>query len=122
MYHINHISPYSFPAGWAIPNWVKALQRFAGNQTMVNQGALACALERYRLSRADYPQSLEALVPRFIDKLPHDLIGGQPFKYRRVDAGQFLLYSIGWNETDDNGVPGKTIADGDWVWGNSLNR
>ena len=122
MYNIDHVSPYSFPAGWVIPNWLKAMQRFASTQAMANEGAVACALERYRLSHADYPQSLEALVPQFIDKLPHDLIGGQPFKYRRVDAGQFLLYSIGWNETDDDGAPGKTISDGDWVWGSPLNR
>jgi hypothetical protein len=122
MYDIDHISPYSFPAGWAIPNWVKAMQRFASIQAMANEGAVACALERYRLSHADYPQSLEALVPQFIDKLPQDLIGGQPLKYRRIDTAQFLLYSIGWNETDEDGVPGKTISDGDWVWGSPPNR
>ena len=32
--------------------------------------------------------------------------------------GQFILYSVGWNEKDDGGVPGKTLFDekeGDWV-------
>jgi len=27
-----------------------------------------------------------------------------------------VLYSIGWNGKDDGGVPGKTMAEGDWVW------
>jgi hypothetical protein len=118
-YNIDHVSPYNFPAGWVIPNWVKVLQRFAGNQTMANEGAVACALERYRLIHGEYPETLAALVPQFSDKLPRDLIGGQPLKYRRTGGSLFLLYSIGWNETDDGGVPGKNIAEGDWVWGQS---
>jgi hypothetical protein len=116
-YNIDHVSPYNFLAYWSIPNWVKAVQKFACNQTLANEGAVACALERYRLIHAEYPETLDALVPQFIDKLPHDLIGGQQLKYRRSGASQFLLYSIGWNEIDDGGVPGKNIAESDWVWG-----
>jgi hypothetical protein len=26
------------------------------------------------------------------------------------------FYSIGWDEKDGGGVPGKTTAEGDWVW------
>jgi hypothetical protein len=70
-------------------------------------------------------------VPQFIAKLPHDLIGGQPLKYRRTNppssdsgaaGGQFVLYSVGWNEKDDGGqvVSGKdrwaNVEQGDWVW------
>ena len=63
---------------------------------------------------------MDALVPQFIGKLPHDIIGGQPLHYRRTGDGKFLLYSVGWNETDDDGEPG-TLSDpkqGDWVWKN----
>jgi hypothetical protein len=118
-HNAEHLSPYNFLCSLAIPNWVKVMQRFAANQTMANEGALACALERYRLSRSEYPETLDALVPQWIERLPHDLIGRQPLKYRRIDGDQFLLYSIGWNEKDDEGVPGNSIADGDWVWGQS---
>ena len=65
---------------------------------------------------------LDALVPQFVEKLPCDLIGGQPLKYRRTDDGNFLLYSIGWNETDDGGKTasgrnGSVDDDSpDWVW------
>jgi len=118
--NIAHTSAYNFLAPLVTPNWGKAVQRFAANQTMANEGAVACALERYHLAHGDYPKKLEALVPQFINNPPHDVIGGQPLKYRRIDANQFLLYSIGWNETDDGGVPGSTIADGDLVWGQSF--
>jgi hypothetical protein len=62
---------------------------------------------------------VEALTPPFISHLPNDVIGGQPYKYHRTEDGQFVLYSVGWNEKDDDGVPGKTLFDdteGDWVW------
>jgi hypothetical protein len=115
---VEHPSAYTFLSSWITPNWMKAMQKFAANQTMANEGAVACALERYHLLRGEYPEALDALRPQFIDKLPHDLVGGQPLKYRRSDR-HFLLYSIGWNQTDDDGVPGKSIAEGDWVWGQS---
>ena len=63
-------------------------------------------------------------MPQFIEKLPHDIIGGQPLHYRRTADGKFLLYSVGWNETDDGGqvalkADGSVdLEKGDWVWKN----
>jgi hypothetical protein len=92
----------------------------AAAQTAANQAAIACALERYRLANGQFPETLEALMPRFMDHLPHDVINGQPYKYRRTGDGKFILYSVGWNEKDDGGVPGKRglfdTEEGDWVW------
>jgi hypothetical protein len=88
-------------------------------QTAADQAALACALERYRLANGQFPETLAALAPRFISRAPNDVITGQPYKYRRADDGQFILYSVGWNEKDDGGVPGNVLFDqkeGDWVW------
>jgi hypothetical protein len=78
-------------------------------------------LERYHLARGEYPETLDALAPQFIQTIPHDLIGGQPLKYRR-EKGEFVLYSVGWNQNDDGGVDGLRkeglldIAKGDWAW------
>jgi hypothetical protein len=109
-------SPYTFLAAVALPNFVKATQIMARNQTLANEAFIACGLERYRLAHGQYPDDLDALVPQFAAKLPHDLIGGQPLNYHRTADGRFVLYSVGWNEKDDGGVPGKTVAEGDWVW------
>ncbi|MBI5396977.1 MAG: hypothetical protein HZA91_16900 [Verrucomicrobia bacterium] len=88
-------------------------------QTTLDQTTLACALERCRLADGKFPETLDALAPRFVAKLPHDIISGQPLKYRRDGAG-YVLYSVGWNEKDDGGKPGTKSApaseDGDWVW------
>ena len=117
--------PYSIFAAALSPNFSKALKTFAYNQTLANEAQIACALERYRLDHGEYPQSLDALVPQFIQSIPHDLIGGQPLHYRRTNDRKFLLYSIGWNELDDGGKPslqdkngGIQYTNGDWVWPN----
>ena len=108
--------PYSFLAAMALPNFVKATQSTAHNQTLANEAFIACGLERYRLAHGEYPKTLEALVPQFAPELPNDLIGGAPLKYERIGDDRFELYSIGWNGKDDGGVAGQTVADGDWVW------
>jgi hypothetical protein len=101
-----HNSPYKILAAIAIPNFTKAEQTAAHNQTMVNEAQIVCALERYRLANGEYPESL-------------DIIGGEPLIYRRTADGSFLLYSIGWNEKDDGGKSGGTdYTKADWVWKN----
>jgi hypothetical protein len=110
-------SPFKMAARIAIPDAARAVFTMAHNQTMVNQAQIVCALERYRLSHGEYPASLDALVPQFMDRIPPDLIGGQPPHYRRTDDGKFLLYSIGWTEKDHGGESGSKEKEGDWVWG-----
>ena len=121
----SHRSPYNLFTGMLIPALDKACKKFAIAQTYVNLARVACALERYRLAHDGYPETLGALVPQYIDKLPHDIINGQPLKYRRAPGGSFVLYSVGWNETDDGGTvvlrdaKNATAVDqdkGDWVW------
>jgi len=97
---------------------------FAYGQSSVDMARVACALERYRLAQGKYPETLDALSPRFIQSVPHDVMGGQPLKYHRTDNGQFALYSVGCNGTDDGGrvvVYGPTFywfedQDSDWAW------
>lgn len=101
----------------AVPDFTRALQTFAYNQTRANQAQIVCALEHYRLAHGVYPEKLTELQPQFIDKLPHDLIGGQPLKYQRQANGQFWLYSVGWNEVDEGeDVSLFPYARGVWNW------
>jgi len=114
-------SPYSFLVGMiGFVHIDKALQTLTYNQTLVNEAQIACALERYKLANGNYPETLDALAPQFIEKIPHDIIGGEPLHYHRADDGKFILYSVGWNEKDDGGTPGtlQNVNQGDWVWKN----
>ncbi|MGH7943086.1 MAG: hypothetical protein ACREFR_18660 [Limisphaerales bacterium] len=102
----------------------RSLERFSHAQSCVNMARLAIALERYRLVHSIYPETLKALTPDFIESIPHDIIGGKPLKYHRSSGGRFVLYSVGWNGSDDGGKiaflgASKTSIDyekGDWVW------
>jgi len=113
----HHVFPYKFLAAIFVPNFAKGVQTFAFDQTKADEAQVVCALERHRLAQDKYPETLDELAPQFIGKLPHDIIGGQPLKYRRTTDGQFVLYSIGWNGTDDGGQYCSYPYDkGDWVW------
>jgi hypothetical protein len=120
---------FNFFARLLLPSLGSFAQKTAYAQSTVNLARIAIALERYRLAHEGFPESLDALTPQFMEKIPHDVIGGQPLHYRRTDEGSFVLYSVGWNETDDGGVVAfkqKSSADessadidisqGDWVW------
>jgi hypothetical protein len=109
----SHVWLYAFVAIRSMPSRVRPFLTTAKVQTQVHEALIACALERCRLEHKAYPETLDALVPQFLDKIPPDLIGGQPLHYRRADDGKFVLYSVGWNETDDGGKP---ASDDDWVW------
>lgn len=97
------------------------VRKFAYAQESADLARVAIALERFRLAQGKYPDSLDQLTPQFMSEVPHDLIGGQPLKYRLTN-GSFILYSVGWNEKDDGGVPttinsgSPNSDDGDWVW------
>jgi hypothetical protein len=98
-------------------------QKCAFAQTGADQAAIACALELYHLVNGQFPNSLEALAPQFISAVPHDLVNGKPLHYRRTNDEGYILYSIGWNETDDGGIVGVSnsgegldLKEGDWVW------
>lgn len=119
---LKHWSPYKIQALMTAPAIAAAIKKFALIQAQVNLARVACALERYRLAHDDYPETLDALAPQFITKLPHDIINGQPLHYRREADGRFVLYSVGWNGTDDGGQvvlrKGGSVDQnqGDWVW------
>jgi hypothetical protein len=113
------IAQHRLLASFLLPSLGRMPLKAAVNQVVVDQAALACALESCRLANGQYPETLNALVPQFMAHLPNDVITGQPYKYRRTADGHFVLYSVGWNAKDDGGVPGQTLFDqtkGDWVW------
>ena len=119
---MKHYSPYKVQALRLFPAISRTMIKVAATQVSIDLARVACALERYRLAHGEYPETLDALVPQFIETLPHDIINGQPLHYRREANGQFILYSVGWNETDDGGQIGLNKEGrfdwqrGDWVW------
>lgn len=117
-------NPYNFLIGMLMPSISATTRRAAWSQTTIQEVFVACALERRRLAHEQLPDTLDALVPEFLDRVPHDVIDGQPLRYRPIGGDQFVLYSIGENERDDGGQiawmkgkpPRQDRQQGDWVW------
>ncbi|MGO9199362.1 MAG: hypothetical protein ACLQM8_02330 [Limisphaerales bacterium] len=114
--------PYNLFERFMLGGLGQAAKRFAYGQASVDLARTAIAIERWRLGHGALPESLDALAPQCIAKVPCDVIVGQPLKYRREAGDRFVLYSVGWNQTDDGGVAslkadGTVELDrGDWVW------
>jgi hypothetical protein len=92
-------------------------------QNAVNQAVIACALERHRIANGKYPETLEQLVPAFLDRVPNDIIRGRPMIYQQVQ-GRYVLRGVGPNETDDRNskAPAGTPAvSDDWLWSYGTN-
>lgn len=108
-----------------LPAIGKLFQKGAYAQSTCDLAVVAIALERYYLRHKDYPPSLDALVPEYATILPLDIASQAPFKYERQSADSFRLWSIGWNQKDDEGRIEKQgkgrseslkIEEGDWAW------
>ncbi len=119
-------APWKIYASISLGPMLNAAVKFARGQAQLDEARIACALERYRLAHGAYPATLEELAPAYIAEIPHDVINGEPYRYRLRSDGTFLLYSVGWNEKDEGGL---IITDfhsddpddskdkhGDWVW------
>ena len=63
----------------------------------------ALAIERYRLVKGRLPQSLNDLIPDYLDAIPDDPFNGTRLKYRRLEPG-YVVYSVGDDLTDEGGT------------------
>ena len=81
--------------------------RAAQNETQNALLMTALALHAYRLERGRYPDRLERLVPRYLDRVPNDPFSGQPLRYRPASvpdaAAAYCLYCVGPDGKDDGG-------------------
>jgi hypothetical protein len=112
----------TFDSVLAIPEGVapKMFERAIRVQAFSNAAVLWCAVERYRLKYERLPDSLEALAPEFVKKMPVDPMLGESMRYRKKEGGGYLIYSIGLNGLDDGGQGSGRTDDLDWVWASGL--
>jgi hypothetical protein len=63
---------------------------------------MAATLERFRQSQGRLPETLNELMPRWINSIPTDPFDGAPLRYHPLTNG-FVIYSIGEDRSDDGG-------------------
>ena len=63
---------------------------------------LGLALRAYQFAQGRYPETLDALVPEYVEAIPLDFATGAPLKYERRGDG-VVVYSVGPDGEDDGG-------------------
>jgi len=92
------------------------LERLAAQEEAV---AVILAVEAFRWKHGQYPERLADLVPEFLASLPVDPASksAEPLRYRLDEKDGYIVYSVGWNGTDDGGSGADRGYDApDWVF------
>jgi Ca2+/Na+ antiporter len=76
------------------------IDRIMSNDARNGLADLALAVTAYKAQKGRYPENIEELVPKYIDRLPIDPYDNQPLKLKRVKGG-IDLYSAGYNPKMD---------------------
>lgn len=71
------------------------------------------AIERYRIETGHYPDSIDMLVPAYIDEIPEDLFRlGHPIQYLLLSVDGYVLYAGGSDGDLDGGrEPIESLGD-----------
>jgi len=73
------------------------------HEAMMRATLVGLAVKRYQLTNDDWPPSLDALKPTYLDHIPIDPFDGKPLRYV-VEDDIANVYSIGKDGVDDEGV------------------
>jgi hypothetical protein len=77
------------------------------------------AILRWQLQKDQYPATLDELVKSgFLDELPVDAFSNKPLVYKKKDD-DFILYSVGFNFSDDGGEYGRDRNGNIRKWGDN---
>jgi hypothetical protein len=96
--------PGTFIVLMLLPALVNAAEKESVHRAQMQCAATAIALERYRLAHGgNRPDTLQALVPNWLEAAALDPFDGQPLRYQNLTGG-FAIYSIGPNLKDDHGL------------------
>jgi hypothetical protein len=102
--------------GTLTPNLSQALtgaQRAADESEQTRRNLhLAFALAKFRADTGGYPDRLEELAPKYLDKVPEDLFAHRPPIYKPEPKG-YLLASVGPNGVDDSSQSADARPHGD---------
>ena len=106
-------------------HWLKNSSIYSGNQMDISRQRddarhaaldVALASQQYQRIHGDLPESIEQLVPTFLDSVPIDPMyaTNAPLHYRRESDGTAVVWSIDMDGVDDGGhVELKDVVDKD---------
>lgn len=83
-------------------------------ESLLDLALIGLRAEKYRLANGIYPKSL-AEIP-WEGRLPQDPFAGGDFRYKEESEGSLLIYSVGPDLMDNQGIPRNAKGDKDIVW------
>lgn len=96
-------SPYRWLARFTLGNYENIFRELAKSADRLTLCSAAWAIERHRLVKGAYPQTLDKLVPQFMKSTPSGIIDGQAARYTPMEEASYKLWFVGPNGTDDGG-------------------
>lgn len=87
-----------------LPPTKSVVVKAANDEAIDSCSIAAIAATRYRLANGVLPSDLDQLVPAYLSAVPLDPFDGKPLRLARHN-GQWIVYSIGQDLTDDGGGP-----------------
>jgi hypothetical protein len=97
-----------------LPAIARSCAAFPRHAMDVRMAHAALAIERYRLDHGALPETLDDLVPDYLDTVPEDAFDGAPIRYRRTEPG-YVLYSVYTDLKDDGGVKAEKDEQNNWI-------
>jgi hypothetical protein len=103
-------NPYGTLTLPLLPAFSRSLNANIRNHALLRIAIVGVAAERFHVEHSEYPETADALSPKFLEALPLDPYDGRAIRYRRLENG-FVAYSIGPDLEDDNGVESETMRE-----------
>lgn len=85
-----------------MPAYSRVISLNLKNTAQLRSARTALAVQKYRLMNNKLPDSLDNLVPDYVESVPLDPFDGQKIRYKKLEKG-FVIYSIGEDKTDNGG-------------------
>jgi len=98
----NTISPTHILAQKAMWNPHRAVILHQRSMASLRCARVAVAAERHRLRTDRLPESIDFLVPEFLDAIPEDPFTGEPLRFVQTEDG-IVIYAVDENLEDDGG-------------------
>ncbi len=91
---------------WHTPHTRRMLVRKCFQNTEAELTRTLIALKCYKLIHGELPETLQELVPDYIDEIPIDDYNGQPLRYSQKKR---IIYSVGYDLKDSGGPTRKQL-------------
>jgi hypothetical protein len=92
-----------------VPPLLRSLTQQASADCKVALVRAALGVEMYRAEKGEFPETLSAVVPQYLEAVPADPYDGKAIRYSAADGG-FVVYSIGEDGSDDGGDARKDVV------------